>query len=242
MNLPGLVFVAAAFAMAAASAQTIHAITEPSTRTPVQDGKVGGALTDVVELSLKGAGLHDYRIDVYPWARAYQIAQRQPNTLIYPIARTPDREARFKWVGEIQKIHFHFVKLSARKDISIKKLDDARPYTIAVIRDDVRHVYLQNHGFTKLLPVAKWNDYVARLLKGQIDLLVLAESDLVRLCARDAATCKAFEESPAIDELTSSLFMAYSRDTPDDIVERTRQALEHAKAQGDVARLLDVKP
>ena len=229
MKLPAVVFVAAAFAMAGAAAQTIHAITEPSTRTPVIEGKIGGSLTNIVELSLKGADLHDYHIDVYPWARAYQLALREPYTLIYPIARTPEREELFKWVGEIQKVRFYFVKLAARKDINIRKLDDARPYTIAIIRDDVRHLYLQHHGFTKLVPVAKWNDYVERLLKGQIDLLVLAESDLVRLCAKNAATCHRFEESPAIDELTSSLFMAYSRNTPDAIVERTRAALEHAR-------------
>jgi polar amino acid transport system substrate-binding protein len=239
---PVLLLAAAAWCACGVHAQTIHAVTELASRTVVVDGKVSGPLTEAAEASLKAAGLGDYRVSVYPWARAYQVALREPNTLIYPIARTPAREGQFKWVGEIQKIHYHFVKLVARKDIVIRRLDDARPYSIGVIRDDVRHQYLQAHGFARLLPGAKWSDNMAHLMNGQIDLLILADTDLSSICSALALKCDAFAQSAPVEELTSSMYLAFSPSTPDVLVERTRVAFERLKAAGKIDRILNAKP
>ena len=52
-----------------------------------------------MEKTLQAAQLRDYQIRLYPWARAYDMALKEPNVLIFLIARTSARETQFKWAG-----------------------------------------------------------------------------------------------------------------------------------------------
>src|ERR1035437_4785529 len=80
-------------------AQTIHGVTEDTSYSFLKEGKVIGSATAVVELRLKQACFSNYQISLYPWARAYDMALKEPNVLIFLIARTPAREQQFKWAG-----------------------------------------------------------------------------------------------------------------------------------------------
>jgi polar amino acid transport system substrate-binding protein len=82
-------------ATAPAAAQTVRAVTEATTYTYLRDGKVSGRATQLVETALRNAGL-DHQINLYPWARAYDMAAKEPNVLIFLIARTPAREPLFR--------------------------------------------------------------------------------------------------------------------------------------------------
>ena len=59
-------------------AQTIHVVTEQTPYTYLLEGKVAGSATEVVELSLRRAGLDDFQIKLYPWAQAYDMALKTP--------------------------------------------------------------------------------------------------------------------------------------------------------------------
>ena len=101
--------------LASVQAQTIQAVTEDAPPyTYAEQGKVTGPVTDIVEQSLQRAGFKDYRLHLYPWARAYSLAQKQPHVLIFLIARTPAREALFHWAGEIMKIEYHLYRWRGR--------------------------------------------------------------------------------------------------------------------------------
>ncbi|MCB1974474.1 MAG: hypothetical protein KDE65_08450, partial [Burkholderiaceae bacterium] len=76
-------------ATAASQAQPIRAVTETTPYTYIEGDKVVGTATEVVELTLQRAGLKDYSVHLYPWARAYDMALKEPGVLIFLIARTP---------------------------------------------------------------------------------------------------------------------------------------------------------
>ncbi len=126
-------------------AQTIQAVTETTPYTYVEGTKVAGTATEVVELTLQRAGLTDYTLRLYPWARAYDMALKEPGVLIFLIARTAAREDQFRWVGEIMKIQYHLYRLKSRP-LDINTLESAKAYTIGVMRDDVRQQYLRSKG------------------------------------------------------------------------------------------------
>ncbi len=235
---PAFLMMAAVLALPMAKAQTVHVVTETSYLTRVVDGKPTGLAVDIVESSLKNAGLQLSSTDIFPWARAYQLALREPNTLIFPMARTPEREQLFKWAGELQKIHYYFFKLSSRKDIVIKNLADAKAYSVGVVRDDVRHQYLVGNGFNNLLVSAKWNDNIVRLLNRQVDIVTLADFSLLPMCEEMAINCSSLERVYQLDELSTGLYMAFSKATPDAVVERTRAAFQKMKADGTLERMV----
>lgn len=231
-----------ALGAAAAHAGPIRAVTETTPYTFQKGERVEGSATEVVEKTLQAAGLTDYVIKLYPWARAYDMALKEPDVLIYLIARTPAREQQFKWAGEIMKIQYHLYRLKDRPDISVKTLADAQRFTIGVMRDDVRQQYLLSKGFHKLTVSAQWIDNFNKLVKRQVDLVPLTEDDASRLCVEARFDCAALERVLTLDEASTGLYMAYSTSTADRIVQRTRAAFDKLKSDGSVRRIMEKRP
>lgn len=233
---------AAALAAPLAQGETLRVVTETTPYSYVRGDRVEGAATEVVEATLRSAGQTDYRIALYPWARAYNMALKEPGVLIFLIARTPAREAQFKWAGEIMKIQYHLYRLKARTDVAVRTLDEARNYVIGVMRDDVRQQYLQTKGFRRLVVSAQWIDNFNKLIHQQVDLVPLTEDDASSLCAQAHFDCAGLERVLTLDEASTGLYMAYSASTPDATVQQTRAAFDRLKADGTVRRILDRKP
>jgi len=219
-------------------AQTLNVVTETTPNTYLQNGRVAGPATDVVEATLKRAGLTDYRIDLYPWARAQDLALREPFVLIYPIARTPERENRFRWVGEIKRSRYYLYALQGRNDIHVAQLDDARNWSIGVVRDDVRQQALVKRGFTRLAVSAQPLENFRKLFHRQIDLVVLTENEARSLCAETRPDCTGLARLLPLEDVAVELYMAYSLATPEDIAARTRSAFEAIRADGTLLRLM----
>ena len=226
---------------ASSHAESIKAVTEDTSYSYLQDGKVAGPASQVVRAMLQRAGLSDYSLALYPWARAYDMALHQPDVLIYLIARTPEREPLFKWLGEVTRIEYHFYKLRGQPDIQVRTLADAKHYSIGVLREDVRHQYLQAEGFTKLVVAAHNRDNFRHLLNRQVQLVPMPERDAMLLCKEARIDCARLEQVYTLDALTTGLYMAYSHSTADAIVARSRAAFDSLKAEGLLTRLMDAK-
>lgn len=223
-----------------AHAQAVRAVTEDAPPYSfMAGGKVAGAATEVLEKTLHLAGLSDYRVNLYPWARAYDMALKEPNVLIFLIARTPAREKQFQWVGKFMQMRYHLYKLRERADISAPQLDSARNRVIGVIRDDVRQQYLQRQGFSRLVVSAQASDNFAKLLSRQVDLVPLTEAETAPLCHGAHFDCAGLEKVLTLDEMTTGLYMAYSKSTPEALVAKTQAAFEQLRANGTVRRTME---
>ncbi|XVN20213.1 hypothetical protein QZH46_10075 [Pseudomonas corrugata] len=125
-------------------AEGIEVVTEDSLYAYLRDGKLVGPGTRVVEQTLDKAELTDHHILLYPWARAYDKALHEPNVLIYPMDRTVLREPLFKWVGELERVTIKLYKLRERHDITLSNLEDAKLYTVGVVRNDSKQLLMHN--------------------------------------------------------------------------------------------------
>ena len=201
----------------------------------VDQGKLGGLCTEVVqavlhELKLKG----DFKL--LPWARAYGTALRSPNVLIYSISRTPDREHLFKWVGVIAPTDF-FLYAVPGKDLGITTLDEAKPYQIGTVNEDVGEQFLIKHGFTKgtnLQSIASYEANYQKLQRGRVDLWIMAELSAVHL-ARQAGhdPAKTLTKVLHIPEMSGpGTYMAFGNKTPDATVAQFRAGLDAIKKNG----------
>lgn len=228
----------ACLAASTAAAQRIHAVTETTPYTYVANGEVTGSATEVVKRTLARAGFANYRLHLYPWARAYDIALHEPNALIFLIARTPEREHQFQWAGEIMQIQYHLYRLQSNP-IELNGLESAKAYTIGVMRDDVRQQYLRSKGFDRLVVSAQPLDNFQKLLRGQVDLVPLTLDDAASLCQQTGFDCSRLVRVLTLDEASSGLYMAYSLRTPEDVVKRTQEAFRQLKAEGQVQRIME---
>ena len=200
------------------------------------DGKLTGMSTEVVQAVLKEAG-ETAPIQSMPWARAYDIALNSEKVLIYSIARTAQRETLFKWVGVIAPTRWYLFSLPGTQ-FNLKSLEDARQYQIATVKDDVGEQYLIDKGFAigrNLQSSNKYEHNYAKLKAGRVDLWISNELNAHYLVRKGSGN----PHENAVPQLSlddlggaNGLCMAFSRNTPDEVVERFRHALARVRADG----------
>lgn len=220
-------------------AETLQVVTEDSSYSYLKNGQVAGSASSIVKQALALAGIADYRMTLYPWARAYDMARLEPNVLIYPIIRSTERETLFKWIGELDQVTPSFYKLRERKDVQVKELQDVMRYSVGVVRDDSRQEYLEDKGFTKMVVSANNLDNLRKLVSGQVELVPMPEREAREQCEDLHIAFDDLEAVYTLNELSKGLYIALSRTTPDDTVNRIRQAFETLKANGSLAKALD---
>ncbi|WP_462379775.1 substrate-binding periplasmic protein [Pseudomonas sp. Marseille-QA0892] len=141
-----VLLLANAMLVAQAQAHSIQIVTEelPPYNMTV-DGKLTGMSTEVVKAVLADVGI-DATFQAMPWARAYDTALHGENVMIYSIARTPERESQFKWVGMVAPMRWYLYSAASRP-LALQTLDQAMPYQIATVKQDVGEQYLTERGF-----------------------------------------------------------------------------------------------
>lgn len=220
------------FSSNVAWSQTISVVTEDS--RPLQymkDQKIVGTGTELVETVLKQAGL-TYCIHMYPWAKAYMLAKKEKNVLIYSLARTPQREKQFKWVGEIVPLHFSLFRLKSRPNVAPTSLEEAKHFQIGVIRQDVLHQYLEGVGFPNLQVVTTDKQNLKKLLANRVDLILCNEQMLLFACRNINVDYDLFEPVLPLHKISTGLYMAFSKQTDDAIVEKAIKAYNQVKQEG----------
>ncbi len=216
----------------AVGAQSLTVVTEASPFTErLGADQEGAEATAFVEMLIAQAGLSaDFRF--LPWRRAYRLAQSERDTLIYPIARTPQRETRFHWIGRLIPVRYYLFKLRARKDIQLSTLRDAAAYRIGVVNAHVHHEYLQRQGFSRLQSVNDNAQNVHKALLGRIDLFPLSDGGLLPVCEREKVDCSLFEPLLELTDISGGLYLAANPDIAPDTLQRLRESYQTLTDKG----------
>jgi polar amino acid transport system substrate-binding protein len=131
-----------------AQQQALRIVTEPLPPLQIQqpNGKASGATIEIMQAVLKQADLFA-TIEFMPWARSYKLAKQRPNTLIFSIARTQERENDFLWVEPIYQLHAMLIGLKQSPIANIENITQAQQYKVGVVRHDFGEDYLIKRGF-----------------------------------------------------------------------------------------------
>ena len=209
-----------------------------------ENGKLTGYSVTIAEELLKRATI-EYKMDSYPWARAYKLAQNMPNVLIFTITRTPERESQFYWIGAVAQRKLFLYKLAARTDIRVRQLEDVKKYKIGVTRGDAIEDFFIKNGFESdnnldLSPADTFN--VQKLLIGRIDFIASTEFSIAYLSKLFGLGEHQIERSLLIvDE--GEYFFAMSKKTPIELVKKmqlTFSEMEKDKVMVDIAKKYNV--
>jgi polar amino acid transport system substrate-binding protein len=180
-------------------------------------------------------------IKIFPWSRGYHFLQTKKNTVLFSTARTEIRESKFKWVGPIAVFEIGLYGVSHRS-FKIKKLNDARGLLIGAERDGFAMQYLKARGFEKLDPSTKTIANLRKLLRGNNDLWFAGKeavaANLKRLGKKSSAV------KLVLDVGKTSLYIAFNKETSDDIVrlwQKTYDTLLKEGVIGDIVRSHNVE-
>lgn len=169
---------------------TLQVVTEdwPPFNYRNDDGDIVGIATERVTSILASANL-EYKILMLPWARALETATNKPNTLIYSIYRTKERESLFHWFCPILPSSSFYAYALTENAITINTIEELKNFTIAVARNEVEHTYLNNLGFEEgnnLYISAEDETSFEQVLNNRVDLFIESPISIeVRLRNRD---------------------------------------------------------
>ncbi|MBD1584881.1 substrate-binding periplasmic protein [Pseudoalteromonas sp. S16_S37] len=113
----------------------------------VKNGEVtSGIAYEIVKAALAKAQLHA-AIEVLPWARAYEVALKHPNVIIFSIAKTEQRTPLFHWLLELGRLDFRIYSSSKNKQVKINSMSEARKYILVAVRGSYEAEKLLSLGF-----------------------------------------------------------------------------------------------
>jgi polar amino acid transport system substrate-binding protein len=205
-----------------------------------KENKITGISTEIIIEVLKEMNLEkDIHIKVYPWARAYQMALKIPNTFIFSLGRTTERENFFKWVEEIVVFESCIWKAKSNKKVQITQLSDLKKYRIGTQREEYIEQYLKKHGFESNIddsthPVLS----IKKLLAGRIDVFAYEKYVTKYVSKNEGINFDDLEIAYNIAELDIHAYLACSKETPDFIVEKFREALKKIKKDGRYEKII----
>ena len=231
-------FLTCIFVGAPVFAQSLQVVTEEyPPYNYSEDGKVVGFCTEVVTEVLNRAKV-EYSIHSYPWSKSYKMAQSQPNVLIYSIGRNVEREPLFKWVGVIARTEVYFYKLKSRVDIKIKTFDKVKKYKIGAVRDDFRAQWLMKQGIKDqltLVPDDRQN--MQNLFARKIDIFPIGEFVAYHIAHQEGRAFNDLEKTMYVKDMSADLYMAFSKETPDVLVEKCKKALFEIRKDGTYEKI-----
>ena len=215
--------------------ETVEVVTESWKPFSYQeDGVIRGSATKIVRAVLETAGI-EYSMTVYPWARAYKTALRRDSVLIFAMVRTAQRELMFKWVGQVAPTDkSSFYRLKGRNDIAVASIEDAKKYVVGVNIDSDKHQFLVKHGFKKLSLVTKQELSPKQLMAGHIDLWLMHDINMAALIESQQIPADQFEK--VFIAFESRPYMAFSKGTPDQVVQKTIRAYVQLLQDGHIPR------
>lgn len=196
-------------------------------------GALKGPSAELVERTLRSVGVHR-QIEVMPWPTALATAETRPNTLLFNVARTAEREPRFQWIARTARKKIGVFRLRGPGGRPIATLDDVRGLRIGVLSRNVAQYALLKRGFPArtLLALPKDEQILSSLFSGRCDVWVrtfLSEDDLDQRIAATGRDPKRIEKVAEIDGESVDLYLVASHGTPQAFVERLRAALDHPR-------------
>ena len=197
----------------------------------VDDDVLVGPSVEIVKAILKKLKSKD-QIHVYPWSRAYKMAEEEKNVVLFGMTYTQIRKDKFKWVGPIAKKRDILV---VRRDsgITINSFEDAKKVKrIGVLREDTRGRLLESHGFTNLEPVSDEKLNAKKLAIGRIDLWAYKIPGFRTVCDLAGVDHEQFKEAYHLREI--DLMIAFSKLTSDETVRKWQIAFDELNAEGTI--------
>ncbi len=193
-----------------------------------ENGIMKGSALKITKEVLQQAGI-SFEYTFLPWARVYYLATHEANYLIGGIGRTPKREKLFHWIGPVTKGLDNFLYKKSSNPIQISTIEEAKEHNIGVVRGGYNHDFLIKKGFrkTKIIDVSSQQQLWGMLDANRISFVLLPQSMGDKKVELGAVT-------RALFTFHVTDYMAFSKKTPLDLVEKLRRAYKRLNKEGKI--------
>ncbi|MGF1741454.1 transporter substrate-binding domain-containing protein [Vibrio profundum] len=200
----------------------------------VEDGKPAGMSSEITTLLLKTANIEVDQWIMAPWGRVYLSGTHNPNTLIYTVGRTSDREDKFFWIGPIAPPGAYLYKLKSRIDIHPKSYDDLKKYVIGGLISGGMTERLIGEGFN-VSPVAKNQQNIHRLIRERVDVIIMTSIQMKYYIDELGYDPNVFESVWSLTNKDSGQYhIAINKETDPKTLKMLQQAFDEISKNGQL--------
>lgn len=200
------------------------------------DGEVKGISADLLRLVWARLGIPEQSIRVMPWARAYDQALLQPGTVLFNMAKTPERDCLFRWAGPIMTVRFVLIAKRER-NLSLAGLDDLKGFSIGTMREDIADTILAPHARNNTIqPVADMGQNLRKLVDDRLDMIAYEAFSWPRLATKHGLDPEDYESVLVLRE--TPIYYAFHLGTSPESVVKFQKALDEIKSTAAYQHIL----
>ncbi|WGL59800.1 transporter substrate-binding domain-containing protein [Pigmentibacter sp. JX0631] len=205
----------------------LHFVTEPSgvIYYDKKNIELKGIVGERIQYLIKKLELKN-KVEIMPWSRAYYETIKNKNYVIFPIAKTEEREKELKYCCIISKSRQFFFKLKARKDINVKNITDVKKYSVGVVRDDYRQVILEKKGLSKLEVATTMDLNFKKFIGGREDIILLSENSMLKYLNQNNMTINEIEKLIEFKDIDINNYVAFNKEMDDKIISKVKTTLK----------------
>ena len=205
-----------------------------------ENHEIKGISVDILESILKRSGSSKTKKDfeMTPWARGYKLVQATDNTCLFAMARTPEREDKFKWVGPFASSKVSLTALNT-SNIIINDPAEAAKYHIGVIRDDVAHLILKKMNIPddSIFINSNTQSNIKMLLKNRIDMWAYGEEVAKWEFKSNGYDPENLKTIYVLSE--EPIYFGFNKNVPDTVIGTLQKELDKLKKEDLYQKILD---
>ncbi|GAB3029630.1 substrate-binding periplasmic protein [Bowmanella dokdonensis] len=206
-------------------------------------GELKGFSVELVEelLTMTGSAQRRDDIQVLPWARAYQLGLLRPNTLLFTLTYTEQREPLFRWIGPL--IPTKVVVIAKRSmDLRARSVEDLRGLVIGTVAEDVGEQLLLEKGFAvrNLVSEASPQEMMKQFKRNRYNAVAYSDISAYWYLRDMGEDLQDYQVMLVLQE--SHQYFGLSRQTPQYVETRLQQALDELQQSDRYQQLLGEYP
>ncbi|MBU3954046.1 MAG: transporter substrate-binding domain-containing protein [Proteobacteria bacterium] len=205
----------------------------------LKNGHLQGVSVEILQLIWQKLGVSKNREDiaVVPWARAIKQLETEPNMVLFGMGFTSERAKKFHWVGPY---YTHELCLISKKNrgITISNLEQAKNFSIGVVRQDIGHQTLKSLGFKeKTLDLSSDLDQLhKKFIRNRFELICYAKDTYFKYLGHSGHNPDEFKVNYVISVMKSGF--GFSKQIPFPLIQNFQAALDELLADQSVERIL----
>lgn len=194
----------------------------------VDNGTLQGISVDLMDKILQkmGSDINQSSFKVLPWSEGYNLVKTTPNSVLFTITKSPERENDFLWAGPF----FTDRDLIYTKEgINLSKMSDIAALKIAVIKDSRTVTSVLNAGADEnnLIEVPTAEEAIKLVNDGSADAFAYGDYPAQKAIAEYAKDPSMFKQTKEIGSFQD--YFAFNPDTPEEFVMTVNNTLKELK-------------
>jgi polar amino acid transport system substrate-binding protein len=198
----------------------------------IQGGAQPGFMIELVEEIERRLG-SDRQIKYLPWPRSLRLVKREPNHIIFPLTRTPEREEHYIWAIKVAPIEMVFVTLDG-KSLSMAQARELE--SLSVQQDTPFEQFLKRNGFDNLISLPDAAPLHIRLLQVKRTQAWFTAKDLARYAWLEQRVQEPLVLGDSV--YRSDVYIATSRQFPSEVASAYRRAFDVIVRDGGFAAIM----